>query len=195
MIFHKHNLLFTGIPKNASSSIFDILKNNTDNYHHHESLLLEYTKNDTDLMETYSSFCVIRNPYDRFISACYQIKRDEEDENPNLSLDEIAFRIRDNGMFNEVFIPQHTFICFGNRILVDKILRFESLNEDWKAYVDEHNKNARFRVDHRLPKSNISENRKDWEQELQLLNNDNLILINQLYAKDFELFEYEMVKR
>jgi hypothetical protein len=193
MVFHKYKLIFTGIPKNASSSIYDILKNNTDKYHHHESLVKEYTDNDTDLMESYPSFCIVRNPYDRFFSSCYQIRRDED--NVYLSFDEILLRIRDNGIFNEVFFPQHIFICFGNKILIDKILRFESLEKDWKEYVLEYNKNSKFKIDFNLPQSNITENKKNWEEEIKLLSDDNILMINQLYAKDFELFDYKMITR
>lgn len=193
MIFHKYKLIFTGIPKNASSSVYDILKNNTDRDHHHESLVKEYTDNDTDLMESYPSFCVVRNPYDRFISACYQIRRDEE--NNDLSFEEVLLRIRDNGIFNEVFFPQHIFICFGNKILIDKILRFESLEKDWKEYVLEYNKNSKFKISFNLPKSNTTENKKNWEEEIKLLSSDDILMINQLYAKDFELFDYEMIKK
>ena len=193
MVFHKYKLIFTGIPKNASSSIYDILKNNTDKYHHHESLVKEYTDNDTNLMESYPSFCIVRNPYDRFLSSCYQIKRDED--NVYLSFDEILLRIRDNGIFNEVFFPQHIFICFGNKILIDKILRFESLEKDWKEYVLEYNKNSKFKIDFNLPQSNITENKKNWEEEIKLLSDDDILMINQLYAKDFELFDYKMITR
>ena len=193
MVFHKYKLIFTGIPKNASSSIYDILKNNTDKYHHHESLVKEYTDNDTDLIESYPSFCIVRNPYDRFLSACYQIRRDED--NVYLSFDEILLRIRDNGIFNEVFFPQHIFICFGNKILIDKILRFESLEKDWKEYVLEYNKNSKFKIIFNLPQSNITENKKNWEEEIKLLSDDDILMINQLYAKDFELFNYKMITR
>jgi hypothetical protein len=193
MVFHKYKLIFTGIPKNASSSIYDILKNNTDKYHHHESLVKEYTDNDTDLMELYRSVCIVRNPYDRFFSGCYQIRRDED--NVYLSFDEILLRIRDNGIFNEVFFPQHIFICFGNKILIDKILRFESLEKDWKEYVLEYNKNSKFKIDFNLPQSNITENKKNWEEEIKLLSDDDILMINQLYAKDFELFDYKMITR
>lgn len=198
MIFHKYNLIFTGIPKNASSSIYEILKNNTDKYHHHASIIQEYSENDTDLLESYTSFCVIRNPYDRFISACYQIRRDEPELNGNLSLDEIIeqeWLNKDSHDLNEAFIPQHRFICFGSKVLVDKMLSYESLTKDWKEFTIEYNKDSLFKISSLLPTANSSENRNTWKQEIRHLSDENFNLVNQMYAKDFRLFGYEIITR
>jgi hypothetical protein len=117
MIFHKYKLIITGIPKNASTSIFEILKNNTDRHHDHNTILEDYSNNDTDLMESYLNICITRNPYDRFISGCHQIRRDEQHQ-ANLTLDEIFENfIQKSDWLNDAFRPQHKFVCFGNTIL------------------------------------------------------------------------------
>ena len=198
MLFHKYNLIFTGIPKNASSSVYDILKNSTDRYHHHINIINEYNENDTDLMEIYTSFCIVRNPYDRFVSACYQIRRDNPDQNNHLSLDEIIeqeMKGKGPGEINEVFIAQHRFVCFGNRILVDNVLRYESLTKDWEEFAVEYNKTHPFPISLSLPTSNNTEDRKDWKQEIKSLSDFNFNLINQKYEKDFKLFDYKMLTR
>lgn len=198
MVFHKYKLIFTGIPKNASSSVYDILKNPTDRFHHHSTIISEYSENDTDLMESYPSFCIVRNPYDRFISACYQIRRDEPELNGHLSLDEIIeqeWKGKETGEMNEVFFPQHRFICFGNRILVDNVLHYESLAQDWEDFTKEYNKTASFPISSLLPTSNNTGDRKTWEEEIRSLSDSNFNLINQKYQKDFKLFDYKIITR
>tara|TARA_R110001632_G_scaffold37263_1_gene94175 strand:- start:247 stop:843 length:597 start_codon:yes stop_codon:yes gene_type:complete len=198
MLFHKYNLIFTGIPKNASSSVYDTLKNSTDRYHHHITIINEYNENDTDLMEIYTSVCIIRNPYDRFISACYQIRRDNPDQNNHLSLDEIIeqeMKSKGPDGTNEVFIAQHKFVCFGSRILIDNVLRYESLTKDWEEFAVEYNKTHPFPIPLSLPTSNNTEDRKDWKQEIKSLSDFNFNLINQKYEKDFKLFDYKMLTR
>ena len=46
MVYHKYKLIVVGIPKNASSSLSDVLKNKTDNSHDHRTLIDEYNYND-----------------------------------------------------------------------------------------------------------------------------------------------------
>ena len=198
MIFHKYNLIFTGIPKNASSSVYDLLKNPTDKHHDHTTIINEYSENDTDLMESYSSFCIVRNPYDRFISACYQIRRDDPENNGALSLDEIIdqeWTGKGINEINDIFVPQHRFICFGNKVLIDKTLSYENLTLDWVEFATEYNKTANFPIPTSLPVSNNTENRKGWKQEIKSLSEINLKLVNQKYKKDFELFNYEMITK
>jgi hypothetical protein len=198
MVFHKYNLIFTAIPKNASSSVYDLLKNLTDRHHHHATLINDYSENDTDLMELYRSVCIVRNPYDRFISGCYQIRRDEPELNGHLSLDEIIeqeWKGRETGEINEAFIPQHRFICFGNKILIDRILRYESLEKDWKEFTQDFNKESIFPLPSTLPLSNKDYDRKTWKEEIKSLSDINFELVNQKYKKDFELFDYKMITR
>lgn len=198
MVFHKYDLIFIGIPKNASTSIYELLKNRTDRDHHHNSIMTEYSEHDVDLMESYSSFCIVRNPYDRFISACYQIRRDEPELNGNLTLDEIVEQEwiqKDEWEFNEAFIPQHRFVCFGSKLLVDKVLSYESLEKDWEEFTTEYNNTSKLKISPILPTANNSEDRKTWQQEIKQLSTENFNLVNQKYAKDFELFGYEMIKK
>lgn len=194
MIFHKYKLIVVGIPKNASSSIFDTLKNNTDNSHNHDNIFEMYNHNDPELIETYGSISVVRNPYDRFISACFQVRRHEEEDGEaiNKSYDDIIDQYikgdGDGGMF---FKPQYTYICFGSKILVDNILRFETLQEDWEKFIIEHNKTSHFQARKNLSYSNSTPNRDKWEREIKKVSKENLDYITHFYNRDFELFNYK----
>ena len=195
MVFHKYKLIFTGIAKNASTSVFEVLRNNTDNQHNHHTILEDYGMNDSDLMESYPNFCIVRNPYDRFISGCHQIRRDGESQ-ANLSINEIFEGwVLKSDWLNDAFKPQHRFVCFGNNILMDHILRYETLEEDWKKFVEEYNKNSKFKIRSKLPSYNVSDDKQSWKEELKELTEDNLQALNHFYEKDFKLFNYEIINK
>ena len=195
MIFHKYKLIVVGITKNASSSIHDLLKNKTDNSHDHRTLIDEYTYNDDDLLSTYTSIAVVRNPYDRFFSACNQIRRNDLESN-NLTIQEVieqAIFYR-NGI-DEVFYTQNQFIYLGKILLVDKIIKYENLHEEWKNFTEEYNKTAEYKIKKVLPFSNTTKDKKHWTEELKSLTQDQLDLINTMYERDFKLFGYEMIEK
>ena len=195
MIFHKYKLIVVGITKNASSSIYDLLKNKTDNSHDHRTLIDEYTYNDDDLLSTYTSIAVVRNPYDRFFSACNQIRRNDLESN-NLTIQEVieqAIFYR-NGI-DEVFYTQNQFIYLGKILLVDKIIKYENLHEEWKNFTEEYNKTAEYKIKKVLPFSNTTKDKKHWTEELKSLTQDQLDLINTMYERDFKLFGYEMIEK
>lgn len=195
MVFHKYKLIVIGVPKNASSSIYDTLKNLTDRNHDHETIIDTYKNHDSDLVEHYTSLAVVRNPYDRFFSACHQIRRDEP-ENANLTVSEIIDQeIIKSNYVNEVFIPQHHFISIGGKLLIDKILRYEELEEEWKKFATEFNKTSPFPIQKMLPRSNASTGKIPWEEEILTLSQDELELINDRYAKDFVMFGYKKVEK
>lgn len=196
MIFHKYKLIVIGIPKNASTSIYNLLRNNTDMSSNHRTLVQEYNENDSDLLSTYTSIAVVRNPYDRFFSACHQIRRDAA-ENFEATTQEVIDReilYNPHGL-NEIFYTQNSFTNLGNKMLVDKIFRYENLHTDWKEFIKEYNNTAQFKLRSTLPVSNKTENRKPWQEEFNQLTQDQLNLINNMYERDFELFNYEMIKK
>lgn len=193
MVFHKYKLIVIGVPKNASSSIFDALKNRTDAQHGHETIIDTYNNHDSDLVELYTSLAVVRNPYDRFFSACHQIRRDEK-ENRNLSVSEIIIQEifpNEGNFMNDVFIPQHHYVSIGGKVLIDKILRYENLEKEWREFVDEFNKTAQFPITKFLPRSNATAEKIPWEEEIKVLTQDELDLINNMYTRDFKMFGYE----
>jgi len=200
MIFHKYKLIFTGIPKNASTSIHMMLRNPTDHEHNHRSLMDDYNSNDSELMDYYTNLAIVRNPYDRFISACWQIRRDNSDNNLNLGINEIIQQeiidySNTHGYINEIFIPQHKFICFGKKVLSDYVLSYENLNKDWAEFANEYNKTSPFLLPTRLPQFNQSNERKSWKEELKEISQENLDLINKRYKLDFEIFNYELLQK
>jgi len=196
MIFHKYKLVIIGVPKNASSSLYDLLKNKTDRSHDHRTFLEEYNEHDNDLLSTYTSLAIVRNPYDRFFSACHQIRRDAAEYFGITTQEVIDKEILYNPRgLNEIFYTQNYFTNLGNRVLVDKIFKYETLHQEWKEFVAEYNKTAQFKLRPILPVSNKTEDRKPWQEEFKQLTQDQLDLINNMYERDFNLFGYEMITK
>ena len=201
MVFHKYKLIWTGIPKNASTTISTTLHNLTDPHHDHYSLIDDYRRNDSELMDLYKNVSIVRNPYDRFVSAIHQCRKDYGEERKDWDINEIftyeyfTFPIVNGGNINDVYIPQHKFICFGKKILTDYILRYETLDKDWKEFITEYNQTSEFKLPERLHITNPSIERKPWKEELKILTQENLDLVNKLYRLDFELFGYDLIDK
>jgi len=200
MIFHKYQIIWTGIPKNASSTIHTALRNPTDAHHNHNSIMEDYQSNDQELMELYKNVAIVRNPYDRLISATWHCRRNDWENRKNQNLndvidEEIINPSNGYGHINEIFTAQHKYICFGKKILSDYILRYETLETDYKAFAEEHNKTSYFKLPLRLPLVNQSGERTYWWEELKSISQDNLDLINKMYRLDFELFGYKMIDK
>lgn len=170
-------LLFIHIPKTAGTSIWNWLKDNGhENWArvsrvHHESIsemrLLNNTRN------TYS-FAVVRNPYDRAISYFHHSQRFTRGHWKNLEhfLETI---IEPNGWGHQTNTPyiifdQSHYVTRNGKIDVDKIYRFENL--------EEFEKDFNTKIGHDMV----------GRYEPRELTATEKSLVEQAYARDFELF-------
>jgi hypothetical protein len=202
MVFHKHRIIFTGIPKNASHAPFAHLSNKTDSGHHHASYMQDYREHDEELLDTYTSLAITRNPYDRAYS-CWNFLKVIEDIEGRFGIKnftEYVYALESRTAYyeeqneeltqHELTYPQYKFITIKGRILVDHLLRFENLDEDWKTFTTEYNKTAQFKLKPTLIISNSMEYaERDWTK---IYTPEMYSIINEFYKKDFELFNYEM---
>lgn len=197
-IYHKWRTVFVQIPKCASATFHRMLENQTDlNHHDHMTYLDVLSSNDPELIESYYSFAVCRNPYDRFVSA-YEFLKQGEWELDNLSFEELVRHLHKQGPFfytnyDVFFWPQHRFVTIKKIVLVDDIIRFENMDAEWPAIQAKIMEKvpARFAA---LPTDlnveNPSHNRmgKKWQEyytpELKEM-------VYEMYERDFEIFEYK----
>lgn len=204
MLFHKHKLIFVGIPKNASHAPLAALNNKTDRHHDHQSFIQIYHENDEELLDTYTSFAIVRNPYDRTYSCWNYLRQIEylEDRFDIHSFKDFIFALDARNKFNreeqneeltqhELTYPQHKFIAFKGVILVDKVLKFENLDADWKEFADDYNsKKPQFKIrDHLSIHNSMEYEERDWTK---IYTPEMYKIVNDFYKKDFELFNYEM---
>ena len=140
---------------------------------------------------------IVRNPYDRFLSAFNYIKEggrnnptfpDAEKsaqrlfEKHRIIRPEDIFKsdkwLKDKILNMEFFKPQHTYICKSNTILVDKLLFFEDMESIYLFF----NKLLKIDINYKI-KLNNTEKRNN-------LNQNEKKHIYQYYKKDFKIFGY-----
>lgn len=200
-VYHKWRTVFVQIPKNASSAIHNALSNPTDGSHDHRMYIDILSSNDPELIESYFSFGICRNPYDRFVSAYEYLRTHGATEYEpaawSLNFEETVDLFYKRGKFfytNEdvVWWPQARFVAIKKIILVDKIIRYEDLASEWPSTIDEIMKkvpDGYSRPKDLLEKVNTSESRegKSWEEYYTAQTKEK---VYELYKRDFELFNY-----
>ena len=136
VVSKEKKLLYVKPPKTAGTSIArgalvnmipDIfhLKDNKDTF-----LNWLNTINDNEL-DSYYKFIVTRNPYDRFISNSSYLK---------IPINELIHGLENNtltGKDEMHCLPQHIFCHMDDKIFVNRILRFENLQNEFDSLCDE----------------------------------------------------------
>lgn len=198
-VYHKWRTVFVQITKNASSAVHDALRNPSDNSHDHALYIDILSNNDPELVESYYSFAVCRNPYDRFVSA-WEYLRNYSEIRWSLSFEETIETFHRRGRFfytpeDVVWWPQARFIAIKKIILVDKVVRYENLAREWPTVVEEIMQRVpegfsrpKDYLDQVNPDNVTGRNGKPWQEyytpELKQK-------VYELYKRDFELFGYE----
>lgn len=201
-----YNTLFIGIPKTGTTTIRNILgfASITSDPQHisqeeikllgakrvpnlHRRQVLDWGRHPTienissisnesrQLVEKAFKFSVVRNPYDRLVSAyAYYIEQHKIEKNFEQFVNEIDFK-------RLHLIPQHKFICIGEKICVDKIIKYENFETELRETLNLLN------IFSEIPKLNISQ-RKPTKEYF----NDYLYkIVKNIYEKDFELLDRE----
>lgn len=126
-------ILFVHIPKTAGSSISKVLNDNgLDNWNrawprHHDPY--SYLKDVNKIDESVFSFSVVRNPYTRTYS-CY--KQFNKVNKTDISFVEYLNNIKQNNISPIsplLHIPQSFYILDHGTVQVDRVYKFENLNE------------------------------------------------------------------
>jgi hypothetical protein len=199
MVFHRFRIVFVGIPKTGTSSIYDTWRTNGDGEHHHLSITEIYARSGYENIKDYYTFAILRNPYDRFVSMAHQYFRDKNGD-PTTDANKVATYIAGKSpyelrAFNEMFVPQWKFLTDEHgSLLVKNFWLFERLEETYAIFAKKENQSrpTQLQMPKTLAFSNNSPARrgKSWSQEI---NHDTIEIINNLYAKDFELFGFKMI--
>lgn len=194
-IYHKWNTVFVQIPRNASQAIHHRLRNRTDDRLSWGTYFDVMHENDPELFETYFSFACVRNPYERLISA-YEAETQSTGSPPwGLQFKDFIDKIYEEGTMFYInypnhYMPQYKFITIKDLILVDEIIKYENINEDWiKISTIINNKTKFSHVADKLEVINgntwrMSKNVDDYYDDKSKKK------VYELYHKDFELFGY-----
>lgn len=193
------NMLFIHIPKTGGTSIeqylsykYKISLNQSSlfsyGYHPPDIVPLQHytynnivTNSNIVLIDGYETFTIVRNPYHRIVSDLFYLGL----AHTEFTKEDIYETIKEYYIIDAPHNhskPQWEFIYdVSNNCLYDHIyvLKIENLNEEIKAlgYKD----------------FDIHINRGPIENHMSYLNKESILLINEVYSKDFELFGYEML--
>jgi len=222
----KYNFVFVHVPKTGGTSIRHLLeplcaKNITS---HHTALdirsIIGSSKYDKAL-----SFTVIRNPWDRLVSLYHHNTRNKDPDFVPIPFDEfINICYHKHGIphtLNSLFYLTDNTECkssiracyrpnddFRGRIIVNRILRFENLNEDWKEIAKtinsgikptkrifflyatrqiftKHVKNPKIPMS--LPNLNVTKNRKHYRE---YYTDETIGMVAEMYKHEIEIFKY-----
>lgn len=193
--FDRYRVLFVHIPKTGGSSIAIALTGNRKTTHSHLSLHDYYAAN-KQKAAMYTKFCVVRNPWDRLVSAFEYLKN-----LPSWVSSEAPTRwFADNyvaGRSFDVFVsllyskpwllrwphlrPQLDFISLHGDIAVDNILHFEHINDEF----------ADFARRHALPNALCHDNRSQRKRQYQTYyNKEATCMVYSMYKQDCIAFDY-----
>ena len=165
-ICHVNKLIFVHVPKNAGTSILNYFNSTP------ESILPDQSWKEYSLFydewKYYTSFSIVRNPYSRFESF-YKFLRIGSNINNFVKI------VRDNNMI--LTRPQHYYIYDNGKIMVDKLVRYENLDKELSS-IGICN----------LPRKNVS---KTIPEDMLLMNQETIDIINTIYKRDFDIFNYE----
>ena len=184
------NLQFIHIPKTGGSSIEDAAYENNIKWGRKDKSLKKKYKNVNDWhtpqkVEGYS-FCVIRNPYDRFISEFYhRNKKNITNLCPadlNRFIETIFPIIRKNINYKDNhFLQQYKFYKF-----CDIAISFDNLQDNINKLTDMFNLPTLKLGKKRVSGESIKDFKKMTKDDI---NDENKKLIDDFYRKDFELYD------
>lgn len=198
MICHDKKAIFIHIPRTGGRSMEAFIARKHPFNAHHKSLKA-VQKIKSGMYGDYFTFATVRNPFSRMVSNFHHYIEGGNQSVPALKIKKILstmgfysfIKNLDNlqdiipGYHQEMspfILEQHKWICDGDKILLDYLVRFENITEGAR-YVGK-----RLGIERAFPhknKSNHTDYRDYYDIEL-------IYIITQKYASDLELFYPEL---
>lgn len=191
--FIDNKCIFIHIPKAGGVSLAMSLFGNL-GFGHSEVYKYLVVFNKKDFNE-YFKFTVVRNPWDRLVSAYFFLKeggfnqKDKEWFDKHLSQYQdfehfVKEWVNESNIFRGIhFKPQYEFITINNKIVVDKIYKIENLDE---AVVDFNEKlNRDIKITHKNKTAKRSNGYREYYNETTKE------IVNRVYRKDIMLLDYQ----
>ena len=209
IISHQHKFIFFAVPKTATHAIREALRQHTgpddweqqmlfgEQYlpipqlarlrHGHISAQEIRPYLEPGIWDSYFKFAFVRNPFDRFVSCCFFLNR----EDPNFERTAVTFmkeRLQRTRFQQRVLVqPQYQQLCTANgEIALDYVGRYEDLQESYDSICE--------RVG--LPKSELSKkNSSDHSSYTRYYDDELQHRVAEFYKDDLRLFSYDFPPR
>ena len=136
------------------------------------------------LWESFFKFCTVRHPYDRFVSYCYFMNRDNQrmQKDPLGTMKQMIENKRDAQQV--LFRPQCEFVFDQEgRLMVDYVSRFEALQTHFD-YICQRVRLPRIQLQH-INVSGSALCRPCCDRELKEM-------VQAVYRRDFDSFDYPL---
>ena len=188
MISSEKNFIFIHVPKTAGSSITHVIakycetavkfdkKGDAIRTDKHQSAFTYIEKHGREWWNSFFSFAVVRNPWDRVVSNYFYLK---DTKNPSI---EKFSNVHDWVMNDLKCWPASNYICKKRKVLVSKVLRYENLNQEFA----ETTKLLGLNVPP-LERLNTSE-RGDYQK---YYNTESRKKVAEIFVNDIKLFNYK----
>jgi len=143
---------------------------------------------DEEIFNDYFIFTIVRNPFERLISAWYAFvvkNRAISDFGEFIGGRGSPYLLDENGKFNnEHWLPLHYYVEFDeNNSFIDFVGKYENLNDDWKFIAE------KIGASTVLPYDTNSIGKHRYYREYYT---DELVeIVSDFYKRDLELFNYE----
>jgi hypothetical protein len=129
----------------------------------------------SDEYKLFQSFTIVRNPYDRIVSAYNFAYKN------SMSFDNLIKKLHDNSIDDLYIIPQYKYVCDNkNNIIVDNIIKFEDKDKIESFLFNVYNSNVSLSHANKSSKKINITLTVEWKE-----------IIYKYYKKDFELFNYD----
>lgn len=205
IISHRHKFIFFAVPKTATHTIREALRQHTgpDDWEqqvlfgeqflpipqlarlHHGHISAQEIRPhlEAEIWDTYFKFAFVRNPFDRFVSCCFFLNR----EDPNFEDTAVAFmkeRLQRTRFQQRVLVrPQYRQLCTADgEIALDYVGRYEDLQESYNTICE--------RVG--LPVSELSKkNSSEHSGYTRYYDDDLRHRVAEFYKEDLRIFSYD----
>ena len=185
-ISHQHRCIFVHVPKAAGTSIKRVFDMQDQGHLPWSYYALCYP----ELWRQYTSFAVVRNPWDRLVSVYHFARKlaDDHDVVSSKSFEECVTLLHEDRdrLKNVVWHTQTRWVAapksLGGKIMVDRILRFEHIERDFHGLL------RYLGVPRRgLPRINTTDRLREYRQ---YYDDRTRKLVEQVYGADIETFGY-----
>lgn len=205
IISHRHRFVFAAIPKTGTHSVRRALREHLGPEdleqvglfvqkrlpfpelaalgHGHIGLAQVRPYLGGGTFEGYLKFAFVRNPFDRFVSYCAFVTREEGafERDPREVMRYFLFR--DVPLDHLLFVPQHTFLCDASgRLLSDVVGRVEEMQGSYDAIC------GRLGVPSVALEKVNSTARRDYREYYDA---ELIAGVTRIYQRDLDLFGYE----
>src|SRR5699024_2403391 len=191
----ENKIIFVHIPKTAGNAITKSLYNKPAAGH---DKLIKYKESNEEKYRSYFKFCIVRNPWDRMVSAYHYLKEggkggnDADFANTYLSsindFKEFVYKLQNKKFKNKVlnwihFVPQYAFVCDEkDNIEVDFYGKYEQLEQDFNLL-----KKSVGMTEANMIMDNKSSHNAYWDY----YNMEMVEIVRDIYKKDIDIFDYE----